>query len=315
MKFVKGLLSVVIPVYNIGVYLGKCIESVLNQTYFHLEIIIVDDGSTDGSSQICDRYQKQDDRIVVYHVKHGGASRARNVGLRCAKGEFIGFVDGDDFIDSDMYEKMLSEMKDSVDIVTCGRYISFPSERHLKGQLSYLSTRPIKVDGVTAIEELLECKVFSFSVCDKVFRRDLFEDIMFPLGRTCEDIPVTYKLFTKSRNVVNIAKAKYHNFHRADSSSRQEFYYRRVDQALFAGELCRDIRNDCPRLIMQAEALYIEYVAYTINCIRCCKNRLRYRDVEKRLKRVLRRMYIRVLFNPYITGEKKKSYFLLHEGS
>lgn len=131
-RYEEGMISVIIPVYNVEPYLRKCLDSVICQTYRNLDIIVVDDGSTDDSGQICDEYQNMDDRIRVFHKKNEGLSSARNLGLQYVKGEYIGFVDSDDFIDEDMYESMLHEMKEDVDIVICGRRICFPKEMHQK---------------------------------------------------------------------------------------------------------------------------------------------------------------------------------------
>lgn len=309
MELEKGLLSVIIPVYNVAPYLAKCLDSVLSQTYMNLEIIIIDDGSTDGSGQICDVYQAENKQILTFHVEHGGTSRARNLGMYHARGEYIGFVDGDDYIDLDMYEDMLFEMEDdSVDIVTCGRYVSYPVETHMRERLGYSAAKRIRINNEKAIEELLKCIRFSFSVCDKVFRRKLFDHVVFPEGRTCEDVPVTYMLFKKCRNVVHCGKPKYHNYHRENSTSRHDFYYRRVDQALFAGDICKDIRTVYPRLAKQAEAMYVEHIVCTIQCIRGCKHRHKYKQIERRLVSALRHMSIWILSNPNITQEKKWEY-------
>ena len=114
----KPLLSVIVPIYNVEEYLEKCLDSIINQTYKNLEIILVDDGSPDKCPQICDEYAKKDDRIVVIHKENGGVSSARNLGLDIAKGEFITFVDSDDWIDETMYEKMmLKQAEENLDLV------------------------------------------------------------------------------------------------------------------------------------------------------------------------------------------------------
>lgn len=304
-QYEKGLLSIIIPVYNVEPYISKCLESVINQTYPYLDIIIVDDGSTDGSGQICDTYQNTDKRVRVFHKKNEGPSSARNMGLHYAKGEFIGFVDSDDFIDLDMYESMLQEMENDVDIVTCGRRISYPKEKHCNSKSAFYMSKRKKMNNVTAIEEFLKHELISFSVCDKVFRRELFDDVCFPYKRTSEDIPVAYKTLSKSRNIVYLGKLKYHNFHRDGSITRQGFYRRRIDYVLFMGEICRDVAEKYPQLLMQAEALYLMHVFHTIRSIQSCSERGQYEDMEKRLIKVLNHMYIRILSNPYISNEKK----------
>lgn len=120
----KSLLSVIIPVYNVEQYLSECLESVCRQTYRHLEIILIDDGSLDHSGQICDMWANRDDRILVIHKENGGVSTARNEGLLASSGDFIGFVDSDDWIKPDMYEKLMMAISDA-DMACCG-YVDYP---------------------------------------------------------------------------------------------------------------------------------------------------------------------------------------------
>lgn len=306
---VSGLISVIIPVYNIEGYLRKCIESVLGQTYVNLEVILIDDGSTDSSGMICDEYQRKDDRIKTFHKRNEGQSTARNMALRYAKGDYITFVDGDDFIDADMYESMLGVFENDVDIVTCGSYVNYPPERHLKDKMVYYVSKRLKFGQTDAIEELLRYNIFCYSVCDKIFRRELFENIRFPERRTCEDLPVAYALFKKSRNVVHLGQAKYHYFQRENSTSRQDFYYRRIDYVLFAGEICKDISMRYPALIMLAEAVYLQNAAYMIRCINNCQSRVEYQYLIDRLVKMFYHMSIRVLKNTCILPEVKWEYF------
>lgn len=117
------LLSIIVPVYNVKSYLKKCVESIINQTYTNLQIILVDDGSTDGSQDICDEFAQRDSRIVVIHKENGGQSTARNVGMDRAKGVYIAFVDSDDWLEPNMYEALISQLeKHEADIVACSFY-------------------------------------------------------------------------------------------------------------------------------------------------------------------------------------------------
>lgn len=118
---IKGqeLISVIVPIYNTDLFLERCVDSILNQTYENLEIILVNDGSTDRSGKICDNYINKDARVKVIHKKNGGASTARNTGLQAANGVYIGFVDSDDYISLNMYEEMVQNIEQDVDIVTC----------------------------------------------------------------------------------------------------------------------------------------------------------------------------------------------------
>lgn len=298
-----AIISVIIPIYNVELYLNKCIESVLNQTYTNLEVILVNDGSTDRSGEICDSYCKIDKRVKVIHQKNGGPALARNRGLRIAKGEYIGFIDSDDYMAEDMYETLLSCMQDDVDITCCGRICVFPKGRR---EIYYLSKKK-KYTQEEALSEVLLVRKISSSVCTKLFRRELFEDILFPVGRGSEDVPVIYNLTKKARNITHVGKAKYFNCYREDSRSNKEFYFRKIDYLLFKRDMCIDIKSVYPELSPQAEAGYIQAAIYIVGNIRECQNRDKYEYVEKRVKRLLRNMSLRGLRNPYLDWRTKKT--------
>ena len=304
------LISIIIPVYNVIDYLDRCILSVMNQSYTNLEIIIVDDGSTDGSGELCDEYQRRDKRIKVLHKKNEGLSSARNCGLDIATGSYIGFVDSDDYIMQDMYESLIACMEKGIDFVCCGT-IYVRKEQKNRWSVGYVkASGKTTFSNLEAMEELLLHRYISFSSWDKLYRKELFEGLRFPFGRTSEDLPVVYEIIKKSHKVVNIGKAKYFYCSRDDSISRRDFYYRRIDYVLFAAEICRDVQKLYPQFAMQAEALYIQYAAYMIEHIRACKNRAHYQNIERRLVEVICHMYIRILYNKFISNEKKKKYLM-----
>ncbi|MDE5907443.1 MAG: glycosyltransferase [Lachnospiraceae bacterium] len=292
----EALISIIIPVYNVESYLDRCIESVLKQTYSNIEIILVDDGSTDRCGEICDTYEKRDERIRVVHKENGGLSSARNSGLEIACGEYIGFVDSDDYIAEDMYQTMLKYMQDDVDITCCGRVCLSP----LKKQKSYCLGSAEKFSQENALEELILLRKICSSACTKLFRSALFSDISFPVGRVSEDILTVYNLFKKSRNVFHIGEAKYFNCYRKDSISNGVFYARRIDYILFKRDICIDVREHYPRLIRQAEAGYIQGAIYIIRNIQESHERSKYDYIEKRVKKMLWNMMFRGLGNPYL---------------
>lgn len=300
----RRLVSVIVPVYNVEQYLERCIESVLHQTYPYIELIIVDDGSTDGSGQICDRYECMDKRITVHHEKHGGTSRARNVGLRYAKGEFIGFVDSDDYIAPDMYERLLYSMCEGIDIVCCGRRCVIPGK---KSYNAYCIGGARKFSNREAVEELLLLRGISFSVCTKLFRRELFDDIRFPVGKTCEDLPVTYNLIKKSKNVLHIGSAKYYNCYRENSRSSHAADARWMDYVIFARDILLDVKEEYSQLVKQAEARYLLNTLIMLKEIGDSKKE--YEEVKTRLEIMLQRMFLRAVFNPYIPDSHKKILF------
>ncbi len=208
------LISIIVPVYNVRAYLRKCLDSICGQTYKNLEIVVVDDGSTDGSGEICDEYAQLDNRVKVIHSKNGGLSSARNIGLNNALGEYIGFVDSDDWIDYDMYEflwELLNTRK--ADLAICSHYI----EKQNKTKVKYVSNEVTELTSTKAIRLLSEDKIIRNYACDKLFKRYLFEELRFPLNRYFEDIAVMYKIFYNAQKIVMKGVPKYHYLIREDS--------------------------------------------------------------------------------------------------
>lgn len=309
----EELISVIVPVYNSELYLERCVDSIISQTYQKLEIILVDDGSTDSSGEICDAYGKEDIRVKVVHKENGGAATSRNRGLEIAGGQYIGFVDSDDYIAIDMYESMYKYLNEDTDIVTCGRSLVYPPKSSGLKRNIFCAIQATKYNRDQAICELLKGTVFAYGVCEKLYRKELFNNITFPNGKSSEDLPVTYSLFKKCRNIVNIGEAKYFVFQRSNSISRSEFTFRKMDNIFFRRDILLDIKKEYPQFKEIAEAGYINGVLTRLLEIRVCKNRLQYSALEKRLIKVLRRMSVRILFNRYLKIEDKKTIFDLLE--
>ena len=183
------MISIIVPVYNTEPYLPQCLDSILAQTYTDLEILLIDDGSTDRCGEICNQYAARDPRIRVFHTENRGLSAARNLGLDQAKGDYIGFVDSDDWIEPDMYEVLLQKAEETkADIVECGVYLEYPGkteERKRKNQI---------MSGSKAIYELLN-GYLSDCVWDKIWNSKCFRQIRFPEGRVHEDTAITSKIF------------------------------------------------------------------------------------------------------------------------
>lgn len=306
-SYVPGLISIIIPVYNIEKYLDKCMESVVGQTYSHIEIILVDDGSTDGSGKLCDEWGKKDNRVKVYHKKNGGAARARNLGLKEARGEYIGFVDGDDYIAEDMYACLIDAMEEEVDLVCCSTEIVFPAKMRKPVEAYGQVKSPVCFSNQEAIRELLLVQKLSFSSCDKLYRRELFYGVRFPEGKTCEDYPVSYEVVKKSRRVVNIGKVKYFYRYREGSTSKQQFNLRKMSYVLFTRDILRDVIEYYPEEKKCAEALYIRSIVDTMRSISRSTKREEYEELSKRLRKLLQRMCVSILMNKHIPDITKKN--------
>lgn len=194
----ENKISIIVPVYNCEKYINKCIDSLVNQTYKNIEIILVDDGSTDLGGKICDDRSKTDRRLKVIHKQNGGLSSARNVGMQYATGSYLMFVDSDDWVDIDFCEKALSEIKKhNVSLASFGlRYVY---KDHT--QVSSIN-KPRLISSSEAILFTINDKEPLYNyVCNKIFLKSLFDGIKFPEGYRFEDIAVMYKLFDKAKTI------------------------------------------------------------------------------------------------------------------
>lgn len=213
------LISIIIPIYNVELYLRKCIESVINQSYSNLEIILVNDGSPDRCGEICNEYAERDSRIKVIHKENGGLSDARNSGINIAKGKYIGFVDSDDYIHKDMY-KVLYELIKNTDskIAICDRYLAF-EDGSIKYENSRIKNSEIVMDSEEALLKLNSYSSFDMAAWNKLYDRELFNDIKFPVGLLCEDYYVIYRLFHLAKKIVYKSEPLYYYLQRQGSIS------------------------------------------------------------------------------------------------
>ncbi len=207
------MISVIVPVYNVEPYLPGCLDSILSQTYRDLEILLIDDGSTDRGGTICDEYAAKDPRIRVFHTENRGLSAARNRGLDEAKGEYVGFVDSDDRIEPDMYEYLLEAAeRTGADVVECGAFKEFPERTAERKRESR------EMSGPEAVLALLQGELAD-GVWDKLYRRRCFDRIRFPEGRVFEEVATTWRVFATVERVCSIPEAKYHWLQREGSLS------------------------------------------------------------------------------------------------
>jgi len=210
MKQMGILVSVIVPVYNVEKYLHRCIDSILKQTYNELEIILVDDGSTDSSGTICDQYKEIDERIIVVHQKNGGLSCARNTGISIASGEYIGFVDSDDWVHKSMIESLVcSAIKCRADLAIC----KMASVINEKIQFTDTTNEEIAMskDEALTYHVLQDDKVkISVASCCKLYKRELIKSYMFPLGKQYEDTLHALQILMDSKNVVFIDSELYY---------------------------------------------------------------------------------------------------------
>ena len=204
------MVSIIVPIYNVEQYISKCIESILAQTYRDFELILVDDGSTDMCGKICDEYAKQDSRVHVIHQENKGVSAARNAGISLAKGEYIMFVDSDDFITENMLEKMHDCIAESgSDIAICGiNNFLDGAETEDKSQMNDISTKTISGRDACLSIYRMDGRV-PVMAWGKLYKSELFTDIRYPVGRIQEDDGTTPKLLYRAKMVSIIDNEMY----------------------------------------------------------------------------------------------------------
>lgn len=243
------LVTVIVPVYNTTPYLKECLSSICNQTYRNLEIIAVDDGSTDGSSELLDEIAGKDTRIKVVHKENGGVSSARNKGLALAHGEYISFVDSDDTLELDMYEMLASKAEQyNAAIAHCSYRRLMETEQRPIGDSGKIFVQT----GTEAQMCLLKGELFTGSLCDKLFRRELFESI-----RLCEDLRINedvlavFQLFQCADATVFVDVCKYNYRTSSTSSCAKTDWLKKSQDCIKATERMRDIATDqtVPKLV------------------------------------------------------------------
>lgn len=249
-----ALISVIVPVYKVEDYLPKCVDSILNQTYSNLEVILVDDGSPDGCGKLCDAYAERDGRIRVIHKPNGGLSDARNAGIEIAAGEYLAFVDSDDWLEPDAYETMLNAaVKHGAALVCAGRY----DENELTGTQSVglCPEREEMVPGTELVRRIFHWDHLDSAAWDKLYARDLFREIRYPVGRIVEDVPTTYRLVLLAGGGVLLPKPIYHYRRRAGSITTSRVSDKSSHAMEHASLVYADIQKNYPEL--EPDARYL----------------------------------------------------------
>lgn len=224
----KELVSIVLPIYGVENYLHKCVDSIIKQTYTNLEIILVDDGSPDNCPQICDEYKEKDNRIIVIHKENGGLSDARNAGLSVATGDYISFIDSDDYISKDFVETLMNVLlSKNADIVECG--VTFVDEDNKILKTRNIQENSLELDKIDALKRLILERGVYQTVWNKLYRRKVIGEDLFPVGKLNEDEYWTYKVIEKSDKVIVIDKAMYFYLQRKASIMGNQYSIKRFD--------------------------------------------------------------------------------------
>lgn len=266
----EKLISIVLPIYNVEKYIEKCMDSVLNQTYKNIEVILVDDGSPDRCPKICEEYAKKDNRIKVVHKENGGLSDARNAGIKVANGEYITFIDSDDYVDEDYVEFLYNNIeKTNADIAIGAHRVLYDSGKVIEKATHENSVlKPKEV-----LERILYDDGIDLSAWGKLYKISLFDDIKFPKGRIFEDSATTYMLVDKAKKIAVNSESKYNYIIRKDSISNASFSPKKMDLITSTREMSEYIKNKYPDLEKAANRRLMYAYLSTLSQLAKCKEK------------------------------------------
>lgn len=243
-------ISIIIPVYKVELYLAKCLESIIYQTYQNLEIILVDDGSPDRCGEICEEYAKKDGRIKVIHKANEGAACARNDGIEAATGEYISFVDSDDWIPENAYEVLYHALKEQDAGCVVGNCVKVVDKN---GTLTYKKRKKGELGVISAQDAMKRVLLNGSAVWNRLFRRELFENVRFPSNRINEDEVAALHIYVQCKKVVFLDADTYYYRIRKNSVTTSSFSLRKVDWYYNGLDNLEFIRTVCPVLVPCAE--------------------------------------------------------------
>ena len=259
-------LSIIVPIYNVEKYLSRCIESILNQTFREFELILINDGSTDNFKEICEKYKKIDSRIIVVNKKNGGVSSARNFGIDISRGEYIGFVDPDDFIDSNMYEILFNIINlYQSDIVICDYYkvSEYNIKKYEEIQLNNKGIIVENINNIDAIERILTVGEKFIFAWNKIYKRRLFENLRYNEGMIYEDEFLAHRILYRCNKVSIINSSLYYYVQRKGSIVNSRFSSKKFDKVYAIKDRVDFLKDKgIVNLIDKAEKSFIDYFVW-----------------------------------------------------
>ena len=289
----EELISIIVPVYKVEKYINRCIDSIINQTYKNLEIILVDDGSPDNCGKICDKYAGSDSRIIVIHKENGGLSDARNVAIDIATGKYIAFIDSDDYVDKQYIEYLYNILKkNNAELSICNFKEVYDKKIIEEVEEDFYEKNFTPEE---AIETMLYQKEFDHSAWGKLYKKELFDNIRFPKGRIFEDFAIMYELIGNTKSICFGSKRKYFYYIRKDSIMNQKFNIKKMDLIYFSKKMVSFIDNRYPNLSNAARRRDNISNFYILRQLLYCNPR--YYNEEKQVIKNIKKNSINVLKN------------------
>ena len=276
------LITVIIPVYNVEKYFPKCISSVLNQSYTNLEILLIDDGSTDNSGKICDQISLRDNRVSVIHKENAGISHTRNTGIKNAKAELITFIDSDDYVSKDYIQYLYDLLKDSGSDISIGAHtIEYSSGKKVYKGIGV--NKQTIYNSKQALKEILLDNIIDISVWGKLYNKSLFNGIEFPNGKKFEEPATMYKVIDNAHNIICGGNANYYYQIRLQSITTTGTFLGKMDLIFHTEKMCNDILSKYPDLSEATERRLIWAYFSTLNQLLKCPDRKSYKKEEKEI--------------------------------
>lgn len=299
-------ISVIVPVYKVEPYIHKCVDSILAQTFTDYELILVDDGSPDTCGNICDEYAQKDARIHVIHKENGGLSDARNAGVKIACGEYVIFIDSDDYIDADMLSYLYENLKKAdADMATCGIYEVYADR---------IEKQEEEPDFVCSGEEAFRCILRGHTIrgeiWNKLIKRSCISDLEFPKGKLYEDIFYTVDMMQRIKKVAVGTKPKYYYLHRSDSITGKAYRPKLFDIIDGYTKNYQVVQHAFPKLEEEAECLWIWSRFIVLDKMLLEEN---YRSIDRfeELVTFIKQHFRRIIKNPYFQRNRKISAIVL----
>ena len=312
----ETLISVIVPVYNVEAYLARCVDSILAQTHANLEVILVDDGAKDASGAICDDYAAKDPRVKVLHKENGGLSSARNAGLEIASGEYIAFVDSDDWIEPDAYRHLLEVMqKYNVRLACGGRYDVDGATGEKTVGLCPAREEPLS--GEELVGRIFLWDGCDSSACDKLYHRSILETFRYPEGKVCEDVPVTYKIVLAAEKAAMSDRPFYNYYHRPGSITtsaaitEKTFHFSQHTEVIYPY-----IRENHPAIEPQARYLRVRSLSHILLLLEQADGAVRqqFADRYQHARKELKKHTVFILKSSWFGKKEKITNLLLNLG-
>ena len=305
------LISVIVPIYNVEEYLPRCLESISNQSYKHIEIILVDDGATDSSTKIIQKYVQKDERMRAIHKTNGGLSSARNRAIQEAKGEYLTFIDADDYVANDYVEYLFNLLKNNnfkSQLAVCSLMNVYPESQKEKNMGNGVQET---ISGKKCIEMMCYHKLVDTCAYAKLGRRELYNDTFFPEGKLFEDIGSTYKLFEKCKTVECGFEPKYFYVIRKNSIVTSSFNLHKLDLLKMTDKMAESVNEIYPELKQATERRQVYARFSTLNQTLGEKN---IKDIQNNLILFLKKHRESVLRDPQTPKRDHLAYCLLSFG-